>query len=132
MQPQTPSPTMRRLRRSDDRKIAGVCSGIADYFRVDPTLVRVLFVGGLLLGAGSLLVYAAAWLLMPGPEPVMLPPAASGEGAAQASWPAPAQAPAFPAPAPGVVGDVAPGPWAANHGAPAVGLPPTGTDGPQG
>ncbi len=84
MQPQTSPhavpPAVRQLRRGEDRKIAGVCSGIADYFRVDPTLVRLLFLGGLLLGASSIIVYLAGWLLMPGPAPVLLP-ASSGPAA---------------------------------------------------
>ncbi|MFV1948895.1 MAG: PspC domain-containing protein, partial [Anaerolineales bacterium] len=37
----------KKLHRSvDDRMIAGVCAGIADYFDIDPTLVRLLFVLG--------------------------------------------------------------------------------------
>jgi phage shock protein PspC (stress-responsive transcriptional regulator) len=39
----------KRLYRSrDDRMVAGVCAGIADYFGIDPTLVRLLFVFGAL------------------------------------------------------------------------------------
>lgn len=59
--------TSRRLvRRTDDRMIAGVCSGIADYLGVDPTIVRLAVVVGTVLGFGTLLVaYVLAWLLMP-------------------------------------------------------------------
>jgi phage shock protein C len=40
---------VKRLYRSkDDRMIAGVCGGIAEYFGIDPTLVRLLFVFGAL------------------------------------------------------------------------------------
>ena len=45
-------------------KLMGVCGGIADYFGWDPTLVRVGFVAGTLIGFGSLLiVYLAIGLL---------------------------------------------------------------------
>ena len=59
--------TNRRLvRRTDDRMVAGVCSGVADYFGVDPTIVRLAVVVGTVLGFGTLLVaYVLAWLLMP-------------------------------------------------------------------
>ena len=59
--------TSRRLvRRTDDRMIAGVCSGIADYLGIDPTIVRLAAVVGTVLGFGTLLVvYLVAWLLMP-------------------------------------------------------------------
>ena len=67
----------RRLHRSHDRKIAGVCGGIAEYFAIDPTLVRVAFAALVLLsaGAGGLILYGILWLVMPGPEgqPTVLP-----------------------------------------------------------
>ena len=47
-----------------DAKLMGVCSGIADYFGWDVTLVRIAFVAGTVLGFGSLLiVYLAIGLL---------------------------------------------------------------------
>jgi phage shock protein C len=51
----------RLYRSTDDRMVAGVCAGIADYFRIDPTLVRLLFVFGA-LGTVSGLFWA--YLLM--------------------------------------------------------------------
>ena len=63
--PHTP-PSRRLVRRTDDRMVAGVCSGVADYFGVDPTIVRLAVVVGTVLGFGTLLVaYVLAWLLMP-------------------------------------------------------------------
>ncbi len=45
-------------------KLAGVCAGIADYFGMDVTLVRILFVAGTLIGFGSLLlIYIAIALI---------------------------------------------------------------------
>jgi phage shock protein PspC (stress-responsive transcriptional regulator) len=64
--PPPPPSSGRRLTRSrDDRLIAGVCGGLGRYFDVDPVIFRVAFVALLLLGGSSLLVYAAAWLLLP-------------------------------------------------------------------
>ena len=59
--------TSKRLtRRRDDRMVAGVCSGIADYLGVDPTLVRLLTVVAALFSGGAIAVgYIAAWILMP-------------------------------------------------------------------
>ena len=62
----TTTTTHRLVRRADDRMIAGVCSGVADYLGVDVTLVRLIAVVGAVLGFGTLIVaYLAAWVLMP-------------------------------------------------------------------
>ena len=62
----TTTTTHRLVRRTDDRMIAGVCSGVADYLGVDVTLVRLIAVVGAVLGFGTLIVaYLAAWVLMP-------------------------------------------------------------------
>ncbi len=56
----------RRLTRSQDNKmIAGVCGGLAEYLAIDVTLVRLLFVLLLLLGGHGLLVYVILWIIMP-------------------------------------------------------------------
>lgn len=56
----------RRLTRSrTDRTVAGVAGGLAEYFDVDATLVRLLFVVGTLLGGPGLIVYIILWLVMP-------------------------------------------------------------------
>jgi phage shock protein PspC (stress-responsive transcriptional regulator) len=52
-----------RLRRG--RMLAGVAAGLADWFDVDPTLVRVAFVALALLGGVAVPIYLAAWLLIP-------------------------------------------------------------------
>lgn len=58
---------VRRLRRSrSDRMLAGVCAGIADYLRVDPTLVRVGFaVLAIITWGVALVAYLIAWAVMP-------------------------------------------------------------------
>jgi phage shock protein C len=65
--PQHHSQSPRRLVRSrDDRWLAGVCGGVAEYAGVDANLVRLVVVLGTIFGFGSLLVaYIVAWLLMP-------------------------------------------------------------------
>ena len=57
--------TKRLTRSSNDKMIAGVCGGLASYFEIDPTLVRLGFVALLLLGGSPVLVYLVLWLLMP-------------------------------------------------------------------
>ena len=48
-----------------DKKIAGVCGGIAEYFSVDATLIRLAWVLFGLLGGSGLLAYIIAALIMP-------------------------------------------------------------------
>ena len=56
----------KRLYRSrSDRKIAGVCGGIAEHFGWDPTLVRLGWVLLTLLGGSGVLIYLILWLVMP-------------------------------------------------------------------
>ncbi len=58
----------RRLERSRDKKIAGVAGGIAEYFNIDPTLVRIAFVIGMVVSSGSfLLAYLLLSFVMPAP-----------------------------------------------------------------
>jgi phage shock protein C len=63
----TPQTNPRRLvRRRDDRMVAGVCSGVADYLGVDVTLVRLVTVIGAIFGFGTFVVaYIVGWVLIP-------------------------------------------------------------------
>jgi len=55
----------KKLCKSKDKKIAGVCGGIADYFDIDPTIVRIIC-GVLILAYGTgLLAYIIAAFVMP-------------------------------------------------------------------
>jgi len=45
--------------------IEGVCSGIAEYLDIDPTVVRLLFVLFTFLGGGGVIVYLVLWIIMP-------------------------------------------------------------------
>ena len=55
----------RLYRARGDRKLAGVCAGIAEYFGWDPTLVRVGWILLTLLGGSGVLLYLILWLVMP-------------------------------------------------------------------
>lgn len=59
-------PEIRRLERSrSDRMLAGVGGGLARYFEIHPAVFRVGFVVLTLLGGAGILIYVAAWLVMP-------------------------------------------------------------------
>ncbi|MBA2650634.1 MAG: PspC domain-containing protein [Legionella sp.] len=59
-------PTYRRLWRSRiDKKIAGVCGGLAEYFHIDAIWMRMLFVLFFLAGGAAFIVYVVLWLLVP-------------------------------------------------------------------
>ncbi len=52
-------------RSINDRKIAGVAAGLAEYFNIDPVIVRILFVFGFLLGGSGLILYIIFWAIFP-------------------------------------------------------------------
>jgi len=57
---------MKRIYRSqDDRIIAGVCSGFADYFQLDSTLIRVVWIFFTLFGGSGILGYILASVILP-------------------------------------------------------------------
>ena len=61
----------RPLRRSrTNRQIAGVIGGLAEYLRIDPTVLRVIYVVGSIVSAAfpGILVYILLWLLIPETE----------------------------------------------------------------
>jgi phage shock protein C len=66
----------RLLRPRLDRKIGGVALGMAEYFDVDISLMRLAWVlAAILLFPFGILAYIIAWIVIPeGPEPVMAPP----------------------------------------------------------
>ena len=47
----------KRLTRSNNKMIGGVCAGLAEYLDIDPTIVRIVWVG--------ILLYIILWLIMP-------------------------------------------------------------------
>jgi phage shock protein C len=60
----------RRLTRSRNTMIAGVCAGIAEYFGWEVTLFRVVFVVVSILSVAfpGILVYIVLWIVMPRPD----------------------------------------------------------------
>ncbi len=62
-----PEKMARKLYRSlEDRRIAGICGGVAEYFNIDPTIVR-LIAAMMIFTGGGILVYLVAWLIIPYP-----------------------------------------------------------------
>lgn len=55
----------RYYRDPDNKKIAGICSGIAEYFDIDVTLVRILGVISAFFGGFTILVYIVIWIIVP-------------------------------------------------------------------
>jgi len=55
----------RLMRSSKDKKIAGVCAGLADYFDLDPTLVRVLWLLAIFFAGTGVLAYLILWIVLP-------------------------------------------------------------------
>lgn len=48
--------------------IAGVCSGMANHFGIDPIIVRLAFIGAFLFWGAGPIIYLIAWVLMPKSE----------------------------------------------------------------
>jgi phage shock protein C len=57
--------TRKLYRSKTNRKLAGVCGGLAQYFNTDATLIRVLFVVLAVLGGSGLVLYLAMWIIVP-------------------------------------------------------------------
>jgi phage shock protein C len=56
----------RKLYRSrSNRQVAGVCGGLAQYFNLDATLIRILFVVLAVLGGSGIVLYLAMWIIVP-------------------------------------------------------------------
>ena len=65
---ETTNTEVRKLYRSKkDKMLGGVCGGMAEYFNIDPVLIRVLWVTFTLIsaGLGGILAYIICWLIIP-------------------------------------------------------------------
>ena len=71
----------RLVRPRNGRKIAGVCLGFAEYFDVDVTLVRVVWLIVSLTTIIGMLSYPIAWIVMPEEAPLLPAPAPNGKPA---------------------------------------------------
>lgn len=57
----------KKLQRSLDSKIFGVCGGLGEYFDIDPTIIRIIFLVALVTFGTGLLLYLVLALVMPKP-----------------------------------------------------------------
>ena len=55
----------KKLVRSADKKIAGVCGGLADFLGLDASIIRIVWLLCVLLGGFGLLAYFIMWIVMP-------------------------------------------------------------------
>ncbi len=56
----------KKLYRSNkDKMLGGVAGGLAEYFAIDPTLVRIIFVVSLFVGGAGILAYIILWIVVP-------------------------------------------------------------------
>lgn len=55
----------RLYRSKTERKVAGVCGGIAEYFDVDPTIIRLAWLIAVFCAGGGLLAYLIAMIVIP-------------------------------------------------------------------
>jgi phage shock protein C len=60
-------------RSEDDRIIAGICGGLAEYFDIDASIVRLIFILIVLYGGSGILVYIILWIVLPVKSSVDLP-----------------------------------------------------------
>ncbi|MBD3168537.1 MAG: PspC domain-containing protein [candidate division Zixibacteria bacterium] len=76
----------KRLYRSyDSRIIGGVCGGLAEYFDIDPTLVRIICVALALVAKPVIIIYIVGWIIIPEREPSVIVEGAESEDVARVS-----------------------------------------------
>ena len=64
--PAQPTPRTLLVRSRNDKMVAGVCGGFAEFTGLDANLIRIVLVAATIFGLGStLIIYLAAWLLLP-------------------------------------------------------------------
>ncbi len=57
--------TKKIYRNPNNTIIAGVCSGIGDYFNIDPVIVRLIWAASVLFMGFGVLAYLVAWIIIP-------------------------------------------------------------------
>ena len=66
-----PNTSAKKLVKGSDKKLAGVCSGLANYFGIDPTIVRLIFALFTLFIGYGIMTYIV-WLIMMPSDPVQV------------------------------------------------------------
>jgi phage shock protein C len=59
------APVKRLTRSSTDKKIAGVCAGLAEYFDLEPTIVRIVWLLAVFCAGTGFLIYIILWIALP-------------------------------------------------------------------
>lgn len=62
---ETNSSNTKLYRSEKDRVVGGVCAGLGDFFQVDPTIIRLIFVLITIFGGGGVILYIILWLIIP-------------------------------------------------------------------
>lgn len=55
----------KKLKKSSDKKIAGVAGGVAEYLGIDPTIIRIIWLCAALFAGTGAIAYLICWILMP-------------------------------------------------------------------
>lgn len=63
--PAAQAPAKRLYRQPKDKMIAGVCTGLGEYFEIDPVIMRVLFVAAFFAGSIGFWLYLILWIIVP-------------------------------------------------------------------
>ncbi len=66
--------TKKLYRSTKDRMLGGVCGGLADYLKLDSTLIRLLFVVALFFGSLGFWAYVVMWIIVPEEPAGQTPP----------------------------------------------------------
>ena len=53
------------MRSSTNKKVGGVCAGLADYFDLDPTIVRIVWLLAIFFAGTGFLIYIILWIALP-------------------------------------------------------------------
>ena len=56
---------MKRLTKSRNKMISGVCAGVAEYFNIDPTIARLAFAALVIFGGTGIVIYIIAAIILP-------------------------------------------------------------------
>jgi phage shock protein C len=64
-EPQQAQPAKRLYRAKKNQMIAGVCSGLGEYFSIDPAIIRLIFILATIFGGYGVIVYIILWIILP-------------------------------------------------------------------